>query len=95
MFLFFRKKTDGSSIDDQPNANIAVIDIISVPRTDRWRIYNRLQELKIPCWCLPDGSLQVELQNGMGILLLRSVVQQFESSREEMVEWLERCWDAD
>jgi hypothetical protein len=77
----------------QINEQISVAHVVSVPRIDRWRIYYRLQELMIPCWCLEDGSLRVEIHNGMGALLLRSVVQQFVASRQEMVNWLERCWD--
>lgn len=83
-----------SQIDDQPNVNISATHIVSVPRIDRWRIYYRLRELMIPCWCLPDGSLRVEVQDGTGALLLRSVVQQFVAPRQEMVNWLERCWQA-
>jgi hypothetical protein len=36
---------------------------VDVSRSDRWRIYHRLQELTIPCWCLEDGSLRVEVNN--------------------------------
>ncbi|MGA7937249.1 MAG: Asr1405/Asl0597 family protein [Kovacikia sp.] len=86
---------DTSQMNDPPAINAAVAHIVAVPRIDRWRIYHRLQELTIPCWCLPDGSLRVEVQNGMGALLLRSVVQQFVASRQEIVSWLERCWDAE
>ncbi|MCS6814197.1 MAG: hypothetical protein NZ772_11635 [Cyanobacteria bacterium] len=68
--------------------------VVSVPRIERWQVYYRLQELMIPCWCLPDGSLRVEVQNGINALLLRSVVQQFIASRQELVTWLRRCWDA-
>ena len=69
--------------------------VVAVPPIDRWRIYFRLQELMIPCWCLQDGSLHVEVQSGTAALLLRSVVQQFVASRQEMVNWLERCWQID
>lgn len=86
--------TPGTRQDDQPDIHSST-HVVSVPRIDRWRIYHRLQELKIPCWCLPDGSLRVEVQNSMGALLLRSVVQQFVASRQEMVNWLERCWAID
>lgn len=82
-----------SQIDDQSTINVSSTQVVSVPRIDRWRIYHRLQELKIPCWCPADGSLRVEVQNGMSALLLRSVVQQFVASRQEIVRWLERCWD--
>lgn len=95
MSPLFREQAVISHIDDQPDANITIIDIVAVPRVDRWRIHHRLQELKIPCWCLPDGSLHVAVQNGVGALLLRSVVQQFVASRQETVNWLERCWAID
>lgn len=68
--------------------------VVSVPRIDRWRIYHRLQELTIPCCCPSDGSLCVAVENCTGALLVRSVVQQFIASRQEMVDWLERCWQA-
>jgi hypothetical protein len=81
--------------DSPLNSPVSVAQLVSVPRSDRWQIHHRLQELMIPCWCLPDGSLQVEVQHGIGALLLRSVIQQFMASRQERVRWLERCWHAD
>lgn len=81
--------------DDQANMSVCSTYVVSVSRIDRWHIYHRLQELKIPCWCPEDGSLRVEVQNGIVALLLRSVVQQFFASRQEMVNWLNRCWDTD
>jgi hypothetical protein len=86
---------DTSQIDEQLNISVSVTHVVSVSRIDRWQIYHRLQELMIPCWCLEDGSLRVEVQNGISALLLRSVVQQFVASRQEMVNWLERCWNAE
>jgi len=87
-----REKAGDRSTSNPPNATIFT-HIVAVPQSDRWRIYYRLQELKISCWCLPDGSLRVEVHDIVGILLLRSVVQQFVASRQEMVHWLERCWN--
>jgi hypothetical protein len=91
----FSTNSGTSQINDLSNIHVSITQVVSVPRIDRWRIYYRLQELTIPCWCLDDGSLQVEVQSGVSALLLRSVVQQFVASRSEMVSWLERCWDAD
>jgi hypothetical protein len=91
----FRQQVVVCPADDQPDVNIPIVDIVTVPRADRWRIHHRLQELKISCWCLPDGSLHVAVQNGISALLLRSVVQQFVASRPETIDWLERCWSAD
>ncbi|MBD2313090.1 hypothetical protein H6G20_15585 [Desertifilum sp. FACHB-1129] len=63
-----------------------------VSRCDRWRIHHRLQELSIVCSCPADGSLQVEVHHGIDLILVRSTVQQFTASRQELVSWLERCW---
>ncbi|MCL6435603.1 MAG: hypothetical protein K6T90_15605 [Leptolyngbyaceae cyanobacterium HOT.MB2.61] len=65
---------------------------VEVPLGDRWCIYHRLQELMIPCACSKDGSLRVEVNHGIAAILLRSTVQQFTASRQELVDWLERCW---
>jgi hypothetical protein len=65
---------------------------VDVSRIDRWRIYHRLQELTIPCWCLEDGSLSVEVKDSIAALLVRSVVHQFVASRQELLKWLENCW---
>jgi len=78
-----------------PNFIDSTAQILEVSRIDRWRIYSRLQELMIPCWCLQDGTLRVEIQSGTSAVLLRSVVQQFVASRQELVNWLERCLDVD
>jgi hypothetical protein len=66
--------------------------VLQIPRSDRWRIYYRLQELKIKSYCPPDGSLQVQVNNLLEIILIRSTVMQFLASRQELLEWLERCW---
>lgn len=65
---------------------------VDVSRIDRWQIYHRLQELTIPCWCLEDGSLSVEIKDSIAALLVRSVVHQFVASRQELLKWLENCW---
>lgn len=67
--------------------------VVKVPRSDRWQIYQRLQELMVPCCCPADGSLRVEVNNGIHAILVHSTVKQFVASRHELVDWLERCWD--
>jgi hypothetical protein len=64
---------------------------LEIDRTDRWCIYHRLQELNLPCWCLPDGSLWVDVLSCSAALLVRSVVLQMLAPRTELVDWLERC----
>ena len=67
---------------------------VSVRRCDRWSIHRRLQELNIPCACPADGTLRVEVNHALALLLVRSAVRQFSTSRQEGVDWLERCWQS-
>ena len=69
--------------------------VAKIHRSDRWIVYRRLQELNIPCWCPPDGTLWIEIDRCIHAILLRSTIQQFVSSRSELTEWLERCWSFD
>lgn len=68
--------------------------ILQIPLCDRWRISQRLQELKIPCCCHSDGSLRVKVNNLVEAILIRSTVMQFLASRHELIDWLERCWNS-
>jgi hypothetical protein len=75
-----------------PSSNVSAGQVVNVSRSDRWQIYKRLQELMIPCWCPADGSLRVEINNSVDAVLVRSTVQQYVASRQELRDWLERCW---
>ncbi|MEM0979558.1 MAG: Asr1405/Asl0597 family protein [Cyanobacteria bacterium P01_H01_bin.58] len=66
--------------------------VVSVQRCDRWSVHHRLQELNIPCACPADGTLRVEVNNATALVLARSAIRQFLTSRQEDVDWLERCW---
>ncbi|WP_017314882.1 Asr1405/Asl0597 family protein [Mastigocladopsis repens] len=66
--------------------------IVQIPVSARWQIYHRLQELMIKSWCLPDGSLRVQVNNCLTAILVRSTVLQFMASRQELIDLLERCW---
>ncbi|NES71590.1 MAG: hypothetical protein F6K24_43515, partial [Okeania sp. SIO2D1] len=69
-----------------------VTQVARIPRSDRWSVYRRLQELNIACWCPEDGTLWIEIDHCLDAILLRSAIQQFSSSRSELTDWLERCW---
>ncbi len=77
------------------NANVSTTYLVEIPLIDRWRVYYRLQELMIPCWCLSDGTLRVAVENAIAAVLLRSVVQQFLASRQDLVKWLDHCWQTE
>ncbi|NJL39468.1 MAG: hypothetical protein HC840_09320 [Leptolyngbyaceae cyanobacterium RM2_2_4] len=66
--------------------------LVSISRSDRWQVYARLQELDIPCICLGDGRFQAKIDTPLAALQLWSVIYQFTSSRRQLVEQLERCW---
>ncbi len=74
------------------NSEIPGIQIIDIPISLRWQIYHRLQELQIRCWCPVDGSLRVQVSSHMDIVLIRSIVMQFTASRQELINWLRKCW---
>ncbi|MGK7906636.1 MAG: Asr1405/Asl0597 family protein [Synechococcus sp.] len=68
------------------------MQVIPVPRQERWRIRQRLQELSIPVMCTDDGHLHVEVKTCVAALQIRSVLRQFRAQRTELVDWLEECW---
>ncbi len=77
----------------QPSSSGALDEqILQIPPGDRWRIYYRLQELMINCWCPADGSLRVQINSCLQAILVRSTVLQHIANRPQLVDWLERCW---
>jgi hypothetical protein len=66
--------------------------VVQIPLSERWQVYQRLQDLKIPCSCLSDGLLRVQVNSCITALLLRSTLMQIQKPRQELIEWLERCW---
>ncbi len=67
--------------------------VVSVHRGDRWSIHRRMQELNIPCNCPTDGTLRVDVNHAIALVLVHSAVRQIISPREDRVDWLERCWE--
>lgn len=60
---------------------------------DRWQVYQRLQELEIPCKCGSCQPLQIEVITPIAMLQVWSVLKHCRASRTELVQWLEQCWD--
>ncbi|NJN23111.1 MAG: hypothetical protein HC810_00135 [Acaryochloridaceae cyanobacterium RL_2_7] len=66
--------------------------VLDVPRSVRWEICHRLCQLSIEAVCERDGSLVVEVDNGVVIAQIHSVVRQVLEPRPVLVDWLEHCW---
>ena len=69
--------------------------IVNINAGLRWQVYYRLQELDIPCQCLPYQPMQVQLNHVPAAIQLWSVVRNFNLSRHELVDWLNHCWKID
>jgi hypothetical protein len=69
--------------------------VIQVQGADRWEVYHRLQELDIPCECNVNQPLQIELNTHIQAIQLWSVVRRIKAPRQELVLWLDRCWELD
>lgn len=72
--------------------NSTLTQTVTVKNGDRWQVYYRLQELEIPCKCLPHKPLEVEINHPIAGIQLWSVVRNFSASRSELVDWLNDCW---
>lgn len=65
---------------------------ITVQGSDRWQMYYRLQTLDISCQCKTNRPLQVKLDSILTAIQIWSVAKQCTASRQELVDWLDRCW---
>ncbi|MDZ7956766.1 MAG: hypothetical protein RMY34_02465 [Aulosira sp. DedQUE10] len=66
--------------------------ILEVNWADRWQVYQRLQELDVPCLCESNQPLQVEINSPLAIVQLWSVMRQFSVSRQDIISSLEKSW---
>ncbi|WP_353930305.1 Asr1405/Asl0597 family protein [Okeanomitos corallinicola TIOX110] len=66
--------------------------IVEVNWADRWQVYQRLNELDIPCCCETNQPLQVEVTNPQIAVQFWSVMRHFTASRQDLICRLEHCW---
>ncbi|PSP19566.1 MAG: hypothetical protein BRC58_00195 [Cyanobacteria bacterium QS_8_64_29] len=71
----------------------AQFQTVAVNWTDRWQVYQRLQQLSIPCRCAASQPLQVRLDDPLAAVQLWSISQQLTASRAELLARLRRCWN--
>ncbi|MEA5564027.1 MULTISPECIES: Asr1405/Asl0597 family protein [unclassified Anabaena] len=64
--------------------------VVEVNWLDRWQIYQRLQELDIPCWCEASQPLKVKISSPVAAIQLWSVIRQFTASRQDLISTLKR-----
>ena len=65
---------------------------LEVNWADRWQVYQRLQELDIPCYCETNQPLRVEIGNATAAIQLWSVIRRLTASRQDQIWTLECCW---
>lgn len=78
---------NSSEVDPQSS------EVVEVAWSQRWQVYQRLQELEIPCWCQVDHPLRVKITNTTEAVQLASVLRRLSASRRELALSLERCWN--
>lgn len=66
--------------------------VVEVSWGERWLVYQRLQELQIPCHCGSDRPLRVSLHSPVQAIQLWSAIKQIRGTRQELIRWLESCW---
>ncbi len=65
---------------------------IEVSGEGRWQIYQRLQELHIPCEYAMYSPLKVRIQHAAQAIQLWSVCQSQMMPRQTLADRLEECW---
>ena len=66
--------------------------VIKVEWSTRWQVYYRLKALEIECFCRSNQPLQVYPNNPQTAIQLWSVVKQCTAERQELIDWLNQCW---
>ncbi|MEH2080916.1 MAG: Asr1405/Asl0597 family protein [Nostoc sp.] len=74
------------------SSEIQINQLVEVNWVDRWQVYQRLEELDIPCSCAANQPLKVEISNLTAAVQLWSVVRRFTASRQDQIWTLECCW---
>jgi hypothetical protein len=66
--------------------------IIDTAWGDRWQIYRRLQELKIPRKCSTGQRLVVTVDTPTVAIQVWSVTRTQSIDRHQLIDWLDRCF---
>ncbi|AKG22802.1 Asr1405/Asl0597 family protein [Calothrix sp. 336/3] len=74
------------------NAEIQGKQIVEIDWAERWQVYQRLQELDIPCWCQTNQPLTVQLEDVSTAVQFWGVMRRLTATRQELIGLLETCW---
>ncbi|MFM7424770.1 MAG: Asr1405/Asl0597 family protein [Elainella sp.] len=87
-------KPQRSSPSGLDSAALSFADPFMLPisRSERWQVHQRLIELDIRSCCLQGGGLAVEVANPVALIQLRSLLLQLTAPRQQLLGWLEHCW---
>lgn len=77
---------------NQSSSQPEVSQVIEVAASDRWQIYQRLQELGVPCSYKTGQQLTAQIDYVVAAIQLWSAARPFLLTRRELSLWLERCW---
>lgn len=66
--------------------------VLELDSIARWDVYNRLQELSIPCQCACGQPLRIDVKNPAMALQVWSVVRRLTQPRAKKIAALENCW---
>ena len=73
---------------------LKISQIVAIDRADNWLIYHRLQQLEISCQYAANKPLRFELKQTKDLIQFWSVLKQFYSTRQELISWLNNCWQS-
>jgi hypothetical protein len=65
---------------------------LDIQACQRWLIYHRLLDLGIPCWCKAYHPLRVQIESPSAAIQCHQIIRRFTASKQELVDWLETCW---
>lgn len=68
--------------------------MIEIQGSERWLVFQRLQELGIPCSCSYCQPLTVQVNSPIVAIQLWGVSRHVSASRPVLVDYLEQCWQA-
>ncbi|MBC5794428.1 MAG: Asr1405/Asl0597 family protein [Sphaerospermopsis kisseleviana] len=80
-----------SNSHNSHNSQLGTQHVIDVSWSERWQVYQRLNELDIPCHCQSNQPLQVEITNPQIAIQVWSVVRQVKAYRQDLICHLKDC----